>query len=81
MSCQIIFHPEAEKEYIEAYHWYENERKGLGGYFEKMVDLKLNQILQIPEHYKIVKSNFREALVDIFPCRIVYKINKRKKAI
>ena len=29
MSYQLVFHPEADREYMEAYQWYEKEQKGL----------------------------------------------------
>ena len=81
MNYQIAFHSLAEKEYTEAYHWYEEEQKGLGDRFEKMVEQRLQQILQHPEHYSISKASYREVSVEVFPYTIVYKLNKKKKII
>lgn len=81
MSYQLIFHPEAEKEYLEAYQWYEQEKKGLGERFEKMVEQRLQQILLNPENYGISKTYYRETSTNIFPYTIVYKPNKKKKLI
>jgi plasmid stabilization system protein ParE len=79
MAFKIVFHPKAELEYIEAFHWYENE--GLGDRFEKLIEKKLNQIQLHPENYGVNKGGFRETSVDIFPYSIVYKILKRKGLI
>ena len=81
MAFKIVFHPKAELEYIEAFHWYENEKEGLGERFEKLIEKKLNQIQLHPENYGVNKGGFRETSVDIFPYTIVYKILKRKGLI
>ncbi len=81
MSYQLLFHPQAEKEYSEAYQWYEQQQKGLGDRFEQMVDHRLQQIIQHPEYYKISKAPFREASIETFPFTIVYKSNKKRNII
>ena len=81
MTFQLIFHPLADQEYLDAFIWYENAQKGLGDRFEKMVEHQLLKIIQQPEHYHISKRPYREAAVDFFPYTIVYKINKKKKVI
>ncbi len=81
MSYQLIFHPQAEEEYRNAYQWYELAQKGLGERFEKMVEKRLEQIVQYPENYHISKASYREVSTEVFPYTIVYKLNKRKKLI
>ena len=81
MSYQLVFHPEADKEYMEAYQWYEKEQKGLGARFERMVGLHIQQISDAPENYHYSKVPYREVSTEGFPYVIVYKINKRKKLI
>lgn len=81
MAFQLIFHPEAEDEYLKTYKWYEQEQKGLGERFEQQVEQKIKQILLHPENYGISKSGYRETMVEIFPYTIVYKFLKRKKII
>lgn len=81
MSYQSIFHPQAEEEYFEAYQWYEEKQKGLGERFEKMVELRLQQITLNPENYGFCKTPYREASTDFFPYTIVYKLNKKKRLI
>lgn len=81
MSYKLTFHPKADKEYREAYNWYERIQKGLGERFEKMVEKRLQQIIAHPENYGFGKNNYREVATDIFPYTIVYKLNKPKNMI
>lgn len=81
MSYELIFHPGATKEYLKAYRWYEQERRGLGERLEKMVEQRLSQIRLHPEHYRISKAPYREVSVDVFPYTIVYKLDKKGKLI
>ena len=65
MLFQLIFHPEAEDEYLRAYQWYEQEQKGLAERFEKQVEQKIKQIILHPENYSISRSGYRETIVVI----------------
>ncbi len=81
MSYNLMFHPEADKEYLEAYQWYKQQQKGLGERFEKMVEQCLQKIALNPENYGISKVPYREASTGVFPYTIVYKLNKKKKLV
>lgn len=81
MKYQVIFHPIAEKEYREAYQWYEDQLKGLGDRFEQNVETKLNQIVYKPLLHPKKRGAFRETKVDTFPYQIVYKIYEKGKII
>lgn len=59
MIYQLVFHPEADREYMEAYQWYEKEQKGLGARFERMVGLHIQQIANAPENYHYSKVPYR----------------------
>lgn len=59
MSYQLVFHPEADREYVEAYQWYEKEQKGLGARFEKMVGLYIQKIIDAPENNHYGKPPYR----------------------
>lgn len=59
----------------------EKKKQGLGIRFESMVENGLLKISANPEIYGFSKSVYREALIDIFPYTIVYKMSKRKKEI
>ena len=55
--------------------------EGLGERFERMVGLYIQQIIDAPENYHYGKAPYKEVSTEVFPYVIVYKINKRKKAI
>ena len=81
MKYKIIFHPVAEKEFNDAYYWYEEQLAGLGYRFEECIDIKLNQITSNPRLFPKGKRIFREALVDTFPYQLVYKILEKEKVV
>lgn len=76
MSYAVIIHPEAEKEYLDACNWYEQETIGLGQRFKAAVFKQLEQINKNPEAYSQKKGSYRESRTEVFPYVIVYTINK-----
>ena len=78
---ELIFHPEANIDFIDANIWYEKKQENLGIRFTEAVNNLIGLILKQPELFHIVKQNFREASVAIFPYTIVYRVNKRKRII
>jgi hypothetical protein len=52
MTYKCEFHSEVEKDYNEAYEWYESQKKGLGERFLTFVRQKIDQIAEHPEHCK-----------------------------
>lgn len=82
MSYRLEFHEAVERDYLDAYSWYEDAQKGLGDRFLKMVRFKLEEVVSNPEAFsEKTKSGYRGAVVDVFPYIIVYKIYKKKKVI
>jgi plasmid stabilization system protein ParE len=75
------FHPIADIDFAEAIIWYEKQQIGLGARFSQAVNDTLQRIQKQPELFHIVKSNFREAFIPVFPYSIVYRFNKIKKSI
>jgi len=79
-SCQ--FHHLAQKDYDEAYQWYELRKNGLGERFIKEVRNTIDQITVQPETFgSRANKKFREATVDFFPYVIVYRIDKQSRVI
>ena len=78
---QLIFHAEATLDFAESMLWYESQQEGLSDRFKKAIDDTLSRIQDKPLLFPIVKSNFREASVPIFPYTIVYRFNKLKSHI
>ena len=71
-----------QRDYEEAYGWYEDQQKGLGERFIKAVRHTIEQITLHPETYgSRGNKNFREAKVEFFPYVVVFQLNKREKIV
>jgi plasmid stabilization system protein ParE len=81
VALEVIFHPEAEKEYLDACNWYESEVPGLGQRFKNAVLKQIERILQNPELYPAKERNYRESITEVFPYVIVYKIGKNSDTL
>ncbi len=81
MSFTIEFDPKADKEYFDAWDWYENQSVGLGDRFGNVLLKQVQSISKDPFAYPNKKSNFRESKVVDFPFLILYKIYPAKNLI
>lgn len=81
MKYEVVFHPEALKEYLEACNWYEQKLAGLGKRFKFFVLNQIDLAVTIPEAYSIKKKNYRECNVQKFPYIIVYTIDEEESVI
>jgi plasmid stabilization system protein ParE len=82
MNYQISFHPSVEREYLEAYTWYDSEKQGLGEKFLRRVNAKLELIADNPEAFsQKTGKGYRDAVVGIFPYIIVFKVYKKEKKV
>ncbi len=82
MDYNWRFHDLIQKDYDEAYEWYEKHQVGLGDRFLKAVRFTLEQIFQEPEIFSCrADKKFREAKVNSFPYVVVYRIIKRSRTI
>jgi hypothetical protein len=66
MSFELLFHPIAEEEYIEAYRRYENEQKGLGERFEKFVEKEYKKFLPIRKTMVLAKEGIAKLRLIFF---------------
>ena len=80
-NYQIVFHPLAEKEYLESVSWYEDNRTGLGLQFIREIENMLDTIEANPYLFRIKKQFCREAPLKIFPYIVAYKIYPRQRRI
>ena len=81
MKYDIVFHPEAQKEYLEACYWYDQNLIGLGNIFKFFVLDQIDLILTSPESYPVKRRNYRESNVHKFPYTIVYSIDSKEQII
>ncbi len=72
----MIFKAEAAEEIVEAVHWYEEQRVGLGAKFQAVLDRVFVRIQQEPESHRLVYRGVRRALTPGFPFAIYYRIDQ-----
>ena len=61
------FHPEAEKEFVEAIDYFEEIETGLGYDFAVEVHLTVERITAFPKAWPILEGNIHRCLVSRFP--------------
>ena len=81
MKYEIVFHPEATREYIDAYEWYEEKQAGLGERFILSIDEAIGEIITHPSAGRIETSDYRIKMVETFPYIILYEVIEKKKQI
>lgn len=81
MSYISIVSSRAQKEMAQSWNWYEDRQQGLGDRFVKEIMKKIFTIEENPERYSIKFKQYREAIVEIFPFVVIYRINEHKKFI
>ena len=74
MKPQAVFHRLAEREFIEAAAYFEQEGPGLGIAFIQEVKRCVAGITEFPESGRIVVGSVRRRLVRRFPYSILYSI-------
>ena len=75
-SGNIVFHPKASEEYIEALDWYTRYGEHLGQGFEHEVDRALRLIANSPERWPQYGPHHRRILVHRFPYVLVYLLQE-----
>ena len=71
---RIVYHPDAEKELIEAAQFYERSVANLGGQFLDGADQAIGAILKAPERWRILDGDVRRYLMPRFPYAIYYRV-------
>ena len=77
----IIFHHDADTEFLESVDWYEVQSEGLGRRFFISVSSVIKAIQTRPETFGYSRKPFREASVAFFPFTIVFTVNKKSKLV
>ena len=74
----LVFHPKASEEYIEALDWYTQRGEHLGQGFEQEIDRALRLITDSPERWPQYGPHHRRILVRRFPYVLVYFLKGTK---
>lgn len=73
MVKPFIITPQAQRDFDNAYLWYEEQYQGLGKEFARCVDAKIAVIRRSPEHFQVIyKDLVRRALVSRFPFAVYF---------
>ena len=75
MSLPLVFHPDVHDEVAEAYHWYEQQRAGLGDDFLAALEDVYQQLQQTPEAHQVIYRDVRRALPRRVPYGIYYRVH------
>jgi plasmid stabilization system protein ParE len=71
---ELIFHPEAEEEFLQAAAYYERQSLGLGKEFSSEVQRTLSRVLQYPDGGHSVRGGRRSWRVSRFPYAVIYRV-------
>ena len=73
MTWHVYLRPAAQQDLREARDWYDGRREGLGNELLLAVADTLLTLEAAPERYPIYYRDFRRALTDRFPFKILYR--------
>lgn len=67
---------------MDSRDWYEHRRKGLGKKFISIIEMKISEICEHPYAHPKKKTKYhREAIVSMFPFKIIYAIHRKEIVI
>ncbi|HHT9106899.1 MAG TPA: type II toxin-antitoxin system RelE/ParE family toxin [Candidatus Wujingus californicus] len=72
------FHPEAEKELLEAVNYYNGIQEKLGLEFAREVYRSVQNILLFPRAWTPLSSTVRRNLINRFPYGVIYQITEKE---
>ena len=75
---KLIFHPDIQHEIKENYQWYESKSQGLGEDFITELESAFRLIMEIPDTWPLISSNFRRYLLNRFPFGVIYQVKKNE---
>jgi plasmid stabilization system protein ParE len=74
MMYKIILDQRAIQEADDAYVYYEGKQIGLGEKFKKELENTIKYVCANPKHFKKIKRESRQALINRFPYLVIYEI-------
>jgi len=78
MGYEIELRSLAAIETIEAYDWYEQQRKGLGDEFIKELENFFSILIRNPNTYSYYDKPVRQGKIKRFPYVVVYEVVKSR---
>lgn len=74
MTYKLIVKSKALADLENAYDYYEEQSVGLGERFGDELEEMLTYLEKYPQHFPVVKGEYRQALINRFPFVVLYKI-------
>ena len=74
MSRELVLHPLARFDLLDAVAWYEEQRQGLGWEMFEHVDAAMRRALRDPESFAVVEETARRVLVRRFPYAVFFQV-------
>ena len=71
---RVILLPEAREDVLEAFHWYDGERPGLGKVFRAALNQAIRGIRTTPFAAQVVYRDLRRVMVDRFPYGVFSRV-------
>lgn len=78
MNWQVIVRSRAELDILQASHWYESQRPGLGEEFLEEVQHALELLKVAPKRRPVYHKDFRRLITHRFPYKIFYRVEERQ---
>ncbi len=72
MNYDLIIRPEARLDLLDTFHWYQEQRPGLGHDFKLCVDEVISKLRKRPSIYKKIHLDIRRAVIKRFPFGVFY---------
>ena len=67
---KVVYHPDARRDLSEAARWYRRRSKALSQRFRDEYRRLLVRIKREPATFRVLNSNRRQALFDVFPFEV-----------
>ena len=78
MKYDLIIRPEARADLLDAFHWYQSRRDGLGYDFKLCVDEVIAKIQRNPLIHKVIKDGIRRSVIRRFPYGVFYVVGNKR---
>ena len=78
MKYDLIIRPEAKTDLLDAFHWYQKQRPGLGLDFKLCVDEVISKIQRALLIHKVISDGIRRSVTRRFPFGIFYLVENER---
>jgi len=75
---QVFWRADALEDFDEAFHWYEEQRPGLGLEFARDLDSHIERLPSFPRAFPVVFEGLRRAILKRFPFGLYYLLEDER---